>query len=109
MFSRSDLRRTAIDASRIDYTDPDRPRVKKWSRCPQCEKPIPTYLMEVDHKEPVVPIDTALEHMTADELVDRIWCDQKNLLAICKECHKIKSKAEQKARKRNKEGKSKNG
>ncbi len=109
VFSRSDLRRATIDASRVEHSDPDRPRVKKWSRCPVCNQFIPTYLMEADHEDPIVPIDSSLEDMTASELVDRMWCDPKNLVAKCKNCHHTKSKCEQKARKQNKDGKKKNG
>lgn len=94
VFSRSELRKAAIDASRIDYTDAARPRVTKWSRCPVCSRPTPTYLMECDHKIPVVKIDQASADMTADQLVDAIWCKSENLLAICKDCHKAKSKSE---------------
>lgn len=107
VFSRSDLRRAAIDASRIEHSDPERPRVKKWSMCPFCKTPTATYEMQVDHVVPIVPLDSALEYMTADELIDRIWCDPDNLLAICVPCHKIKTKAETKLRKQYKKGKSK--
>ncbi len=104
VFSRSDLRKQALEASRVEHVDPTRLRVKKWSRCPSCASYTPTYLMEVDHVLPVIPIDSTLELMTADELVSRIWCDATNLLAMCKGCHKIKTKAENKAR-RAKKGK----
>lgn len=70
-----------------------------------CKEPTPTYLMEVDHVEPIIPLDSALEHMTADELIDRIWCISTNLLAICKPCHKIKTKTESQTRRHYKKGK----
>lgn len=107
VFSRSELRRAAVDASRIEHEDAGRPRVKKWSRCPVCSQPTPTYLMEVDHVVPIIPVDSSLEQMTADELIDRIWCDASNLLAICKPCHKIKTKTESANRRLYKKGKSK--
>ncbi len=105
VFSRSELRKQAIDASRIEHADPERPRVTKWSRCPSCKEPVATYQMEVDHIAPVVPVDSALEHMTADELVNRIWCEPNNLLAICKPCHYTKGKQEASLRRQNKKGK----
>lgn len=105
VFSRSDLRRSAIDASRIEHEDPARPRVKKWSRCPVCNNPTPTYLMEVDHVIPIIPVDSSLEAMSADDLINRIWCDASNLLAICEPCHKIKTKAESANRRLYKKGK----
>ena len=108
VFSRSELRKQAIDASRVEgYTDPNRPRVTKWSKCPECKQMTPTYLMEVDHVKPVVELDSTLEEMTWDELVNKIWCDITNLVAICKPCHKIKSKAEAKERRRLKKEKQK--
>lgn len=98
VFSRSELRKSVIDGSRRNYTDGTRPRVKKWSECPNCDKFIPTYLMEVDHIMPIVPLDRSLEDMSWDEIVNRIWCDPGNLKAVCKDCHKVKTKAETKER-----------
>lgn len=98
VFSRSDLRKQALDASRIEHVDANRPRVKKWSKCPICSKPTPTYTMQVDHKDPIIPVDRSLEDMDWDEVVDRIWCGSNNLVAICKVCHVCKTSEERKAR-----------
>jgi len=98
VFSRSDLRRSIIDLSRTNYLDPERPRVKKWSICTTCMTKVPTYLMECDHIRPIVPIDSRLEDMSWDAVVSAVWCDPMNLVAICKPCHKIKSKQEMKDR-----------
>ena len=98
VFSRSDLRKEALQKSIIQHSDPDRKRVTKWSKCPICGQPTPTYLMEVDHLKPVVPIGKNLEDMTWDELVNNIWCEASNLMAVCKPCHKIKSGQERKLR-----------
>lgn len=98
VFSRSDLRKEALIKSIITYYDESRKRVTKWSRCPICTQPTPTYTMEVDHVIPVVPLDKNLEDMTWDELVNNVWCDAENLVAICKPCHKIKSGQERKLR-----------
>lgn len=101
IFSRSELRRQALDKSLVkDYSEPSRRRVTRWSKCPECKKMIPTYLMEVDHKEPVIPKGKTLEEMDWNEVVDRVWCNEKNLIAICKPCHKQKTKAEQAERRR---------
>ncbi len=104
VFSRSDLRREVIDLSRIDYTDPNRPRVTKWSRCSYCSKPTPTYLIEVDHVLPIVPIDKALEDLDWDALVNNVWCEIGNLRPTCKSCHSAKTKAENAERRRLKRG-----
>jgi 5-methylcytosine-specific restriction endonuclease McrA len=100
VFSRSDLRRKALEKHDIDYQDPERPRVTKWSFCGECGVIEPRYKMEVDHVSPVIKLDEALEDLTWDQLVDRLWCDEANLKPICKECHKRKSKAENKERRR---------
>lgn len=103
VFSRSELRRRALDAAIVkDYHDPSRKRVTRWGRCHGCNKLEPAYLLEVDHQSPVIPLDSSLEQMTWDELVDRVWCDEKLLKPLCESCHKDKTKGEQQERKRNK-------
>lgn len=105
VFSRSDLRRSVIAKARIEgYQDPSRPRVKKWATCQECKQPTPEYLMQVDHVNPIVPITTQLEHMWIDDLVNNVWCDEKNLNVLCKPCHSIKTKAENKLRREIKKG-----
>lgn len=100
VFSRSELRKAAIEASRIDHHDPERPRVKKWSLCPICKVKTPTYLMECDHINPIIPVGLSLEEMSWDEVINNVWCDIINLLAICKTCHHEKSKIENAERRR---------
>lgn len=103
VFSRSELRRQAVERSIVPgLKSEQRPRVTKWSQCPRCDDYTPTYLMEVDHHEPIVPVDSQLDAMSWDEVVDRIWCVLSNLIAICKPCHKIKTKQETAERTRNK-------
>src|SRR5205814_2211218 len=92
-----------IDASIIKgYNDPSRPRVKTWCRCSVCKMPTPKSYMKVDHIEPVVPIDRSFNDMSLDETADRMWCDEKNLQAICDPCHLSKSTKENKLRRDNK-------
>lgn len=102
VFSRSMLRREALQKSLIDHYDPDRKRVTKWSLCPICQKPKPTYTMEVDHVVPIIALDESLETISWDTLIDRVWCDVSNLKAVCKECHKAKTKIENAERRRRK-------
>lgn len=94
VFSRSELRKQVLDKSRVNHHDPTRPRVTKWSKCPECKDYVPTYLMEVDHISPVQRITETLADLTIEQLVYRIWCEEDNLVAICKPDHKAKSKAE---------------
>lgn len=98
VFSRSEFRRQVVDAYRVEHSDPKHPRVKKWSICAECKKHTPSYKIEVDHIDPIVPINTTLEAMSWDTVVDRVFCDANNLNPICKECHKIKTKQERKER-----------
>lgn len=65
--------------------------------------------MQVDHHYPIVPLNRSLEDMTPTELVDRIWCDEKNLTPMCKPCHNVKTKAENKERRRLQKEKKANG
>lgn len=107
VFSRSELREEALQRSIIPgYLDPKRLRVTKWSMCPDCSTPTPAYLMQVDHISPIIRINESLEDLTWTELIEnRVWCSLSNLKAICKSCHKIKTKAENKKRRELKKAK----
>jgi 5-methylcytosine-specific restriction endonuclease McrA len=98
LFGRSELRNKVLNRHNIEYFDLNRPRVTKWSFCGNCGALEPRYKMEVDHIEPLIPVDKSLEQMSWDEVVDRLWCDEKNLMPICKDCHKIKTTNERKQR-----------
>jgi 5-methylcytosine-specific restriction endonuclease McrA len=99
VFSRSDLRRSVVASMPlIAHYDYHRPRVKAWCACPKCEQLVPRYLFVVDHINPVIPLDSSLEAMSWSDVVDRMWCHKKNLVAICKECHLAKTKCERKQR-----------
>lgn len=103
VFSRSELRKSAVDKSLAPkHTDGTRPRVKTWCICPECMVFTPKSYMQVDHVSPIIALDSSLEDMSWDDLVDNIWCDPNNLLAICENCHTIKTKAEAKQRAANK-------
>lgn len=105
VFARSDLRRAVLEAAAVDHSDPAHPRVKKWSRCAVCKKPYPRYKTVVDHRVPVIALDSSFEEQGLDKTVDRTWCDPTNLDAICEPCHKAKSKGESDVRKQNKRSK----
>ncbi len=102
VFSRSELRQRAVNKTRIEHIDLKRPRVKKWSLCPICLKPTPTYKIQVDHVFPIIPYDTTFAEMSLDVVVDRVWCIEDNLQGICIECHLQKTKNERKIRKQGK-------
>lgn len=98
VFSRSDLRKTALDIASINHSDPSRPRVQKWCKCAKCGQVVPKYTCDVDHIDPVVPVDVPLEDMNWDELVNRVWCEAGNLQVMCDPCHRTKTKTELKLR-----------
>lgn len=99
VFSRSELRRKILDKALVkDYHDPSRRRVTRWGKCAECGKLEPAYLLEVDHVDPIIPLNKTLEEMDWDTIIDQVWCDERNLRAVCKPCHKTKTKAENKER-----------
>lgn len=106
IFSRSDLRRSIIEKSIVKgYKDPKRKAVKFWAKCNECSKMEAKSNMQVDHILPVIKVSETLDSLTWDQLVDRIWCDEKNLSVICKPCHSVKTRAENKERRAYKKGK----
>ena len=105
VFSRSDLRKSVIEKSIIKgYKDPKRKAVKFWVKCAECGKLEAKSNVQVDHKAPVIKVTESLDDLTWDQLVDRIWCDEKNLSVVCKPCHQTKTKAENKERRAFKKG-----
>ena len=54
----------------------------------------------IDHIRAVVPIDGIASW---DEFINNLFCDVDNLQALCKDCHDIKTKEENKLRKKYKD------
>lgn len=102
IFSRSELRRSVMLTVKIDHYDASRPRVKNWSLCPKCNKKTPTYQMELDHKEPLIPIENVFAEMSLDVVVDRLWCHNNNLEPLCVVCHNLKTSQERTLRAKSK-------
>jgi 5-methylcytosine-specific restriction endonuclease McrA len=101
VFSRSELRRRALDAAQVkDYQDPSRKRVTRWGKCAACQNLEPLYKMQIDHKDPIIPVGETLEDQSWDKVIDRVWCDERLLQALCKPCHDQKTKAENAERRR---------
>ena len=107
VFSRSEIRRKIIDLSVVQHTDDSRKRVKNWCRCPVCKKFIAKSYMQVDHVIPIIGVDETLDDLSWDTVIDRIWCEENNLMAICVDCHKAKTKEENKQRRKAKKEKKK--
>lgn len=101
VFGRSELRREVVANAVVKgYSDPKRKAVKFWVKCVTCGKMEAKSNVQVDHRAPVIPVDSSFEEMTLDEVVNRMWCEVKNLDIICKPCHISKSRAETKERAR---------
>lgn len=99
VFARSELRRQVIDACMIKgHSDSKRQRVKSWGKCNGCGQPTPKSYLIVDHIVPVISTYSSLEEMTWDEVINNMWCNIGNLQALCEECHKVKTKLENKLR-----------
>lgn len=56
-------------------------------------------MMQLDHVDPIVPYDRATKDMSLDELAPRVYCNEDNMLYICKPCHKEKTSEEATLRK----------
>ena len=54
--------------------------------------------IHIDHIDPVVPIGTAITDMTWDQYIERLFCDPKNLQALCTDCHNVKTQEENRER-----------
>jgi len=63
--------------------------------------------IEVDHIEPVVPLDRAMEECSIQELYDRLYCEADNLRTLCKPCHHKVSAEQNAIRAKNKKEKAK--
>lgn len=98
VFSRSDLRKEVLEAAIVEHSDPSRPRVKTWVKCAICGGLDAKSNIDVDHKSPVIPINSSMAEMTLQEIVSRLWCDKKDLQTACPPCHDEKTKEENKAR-----------
>ncbi len=100
-FSRSELRKAVLNESIVEgHTDLSRPRVKTWCRCACCGKLDAKSYMQVDHIDPIIPVNLQAIDLTPNEIVLRTWCDKSNLQALNVNCHKVKSAAEMKERSR---------
>lgn len=108
-FSRSELRNSVLISAIIQHSDSERPKVKTWVKCAACLRPEAKSYMVVDHLVPVIPVESSMEEMSADDLINNVWCELNNLQVLCPACHSVKTKAEnalrRKYKKENKNGK----
>jgi len=96
-FSRSATHRTVLVRS-IHPTIVG-PRGGKQYVCAQCLKTFGQGGIQVDHIEPVIPVNKRAREMSWDLIINRLFCVVGNLQVLCKKCHKIKSEVEREQRK----------
>lgn len=75
------------------------PRNGKKYICNNCKKEFDRKNIDVDHKDPCIPVDKSVYEMDLKTLYYRIRTTEENLRVLCKYCHKIKSINENKLRK----------
>jgi hypothetical protein len=68
-------------------------------KCAKCEKLFKEKETEVDHREPVVPINIAGKDQSLEDYVNRLFVEVDKLDCLCKPCHKEKSSREMSLRK----------
>jgi hypothetical protein len=66
-------------------------------QCSICSKIVGPKEIKIDHIEPVVPV-TGFTNW--DDLINRLFCEESGLQAICKDCHQIKTDKENSDRRR---------
>lgn len=64
--------------------------------CGECQAIVGPKQIRADHIEPVVPVTG---FTTWDSFINRLFVEKEGLRAICKDCHSIKTKEENRQRK----------
>lgn len=86
-----------LEASKTEKrVNPKTGRPAQFYQCKVCLSEQTSKDVEVDHIEPVVPLTG---FVSWDDTIKRIFCKADGLQVLCKKCHKVKSKAENKQRK----------
>lgn len=71
-------------------------------KCETCNKEVSAKAFFVDHTAPVVDVIEGFKDYNTYAL--RLFCPINNLTGMCKTCHDLKTKAENKQRRQNKKG-----
>jgi len=92
-WSRSPKRKIILDEAR--HPIEKGPRGGTRFVCGICGRAYSSSDLTVDHIDPVVPVGTSSKDMTWDNIINRIFnSPKKNLQAVCKTCHKLKTDEE---------------
>ena len=76
-------------------TNPKTGRKCKLHRCPSCKKLFPQKDVQADHIKPIIPLEG---FDSWDSVIDRIYCELDGFQVLCKKCHSVKTKEENKIR-----------
>ncbi len=95
-FSRSPLHRDVL--TKAKHPTEKGPKGGARYICEICKDNFAQGKIQVDHIDPVIPVDVTARDMSFDEIIARIFCPPENYQAACVECHKVKSKEENKQR-----------
>lgn len=74
------------------------PRGGSRYNCAHCKKAFERTAIQIDHKDPVIPVGISPLNMTLQQLYSNCWVTVDKLQVLCKECHNKKSKAENEVR-----------
>lgn len=78
--------------------NPKSGRLAQHYECNLCGKEYTNKDIEVDHIVPVV--DPVVGFVDWNTYIERLFCERSNYQAICKPCHRIKTKEETSSKKR---------
>lgn len=84
-------------AFRKRAVNPKTGRVAKLYECASCHDLFSNSDVEVNHKEPVIPISG---FDSWDGVIKRMFCEEDGLEVLCKPCHKEVTKKENEERKK---------
>lgn len=83
---------TLNDAKTTKKINQKTKRLAQHYRCASCRGEFTATNIEVDHIEPIV--DPKIGFVDWNSFIERLYCPASNLQALCKSCHKIKTKKE---------------
>jgi hypothetical protein len=103
-FSRSPIVRDFLKKNRReeDWFKKDGTKASKkhvFYTCAYCKQEFNSTKIQVDHIEPVVPLNIPAKHMSMDMFIERLFVDEDKLQILCKAHHKEKSNSENQIRK----------
>lgn len=75
-------------------------RLAQHFKCNSCSKEFPAKEVQVDHINPIVNPLTGFT--TWDDVINNMFCEEDNLQVLCKTCHDVKTLAEKRQAKENK-------